>query len=109
MPRVLLGTLPESKSGYIASAECDSEPDEGITRTERGLIWLGNCDGYKQCVREQSQAYLFPSIAHILLVFDSYIGMPWYFRPKRETLKVYRVERTVTQTIIEVDIHESQS
>lgn len=63
---------------------------------EDTLVWMGMSEGYCSVCTGKARAHHFkerPALADVARKWD---GMPWYYRLKPDTFKVYLVDRTQT-------------
>ena len=89
------------KTFYIASAECrEVKAFDGKILTQDGtVIWLGMSEGYASCGRGKGSAKRFESPDDIHA--KKWDGMPWWYRLKEGSLKIYKVVETKTCSLEE--------
>lgn len=83
----------ETKSYFIARARCYEvkAADGSVITAEDVEVTLAMDDGYPVCTRGKCGTYGFNTIAEAYEKWTKWDGMPWYFRLKPDSLRVYKV------------------
>ena len=96
-------TTKTEKTYYIASVECyEAKALSGDILTADGkIIWLGMSEGYHQCQINKTSAKHYETPSKAIKDAKHFDGMPWYYRLKQGTVKVYKVYHSIEETLIE--------
>jgi hypothetical protein len=83
---------------YIASALCFQTKafDGSIMTEENTMVWFCYSEGYQQCTTSKKQAHHFKCIEKIKDKVKTFDGMPWYYRLKPETLRIFKITESIT-------------
>jgi hypothetical protein len=95
---------------FTASAETFEVKafDGSILTTDSTIVWLAEESGYPTCSREPTRAKRFNCSADAIREQSSkWDGMPWYFRLKPGSLRIYAVAETVTTQIVSKEVQSN--
>jgi hypothetical protein len=99
-------TKRKEEEYYIVSAKCREMKyfDGTIATKEDEVVWLGLSDGYPACGAKGS-ASRFKSLKDATnLKVANWDGMPWWYRLKPGTLKIYHVSKVVVEDYREEEV-----
>lgn len=68
--------------------------DGSVLTKDDTEVWIGETDGYPSAERSRSTAKRFKSEEAVRAAALLSDGMPWYFRFKEGTLKIFKVTET---------------
>jgi hypothetical protein len=94
--------LNKPKDYYVASVECgEMKAFNGKVMTEDGtVVWLAESEGYPQVSRSRRNAQRFDSPEEIKACAADYDGMPWYYRFKPGTLRIFKMEHRPVERVV---------
>ncbi len=89
---------------YIASVLLkEARAFDGTVMTKDNAIgWLGESDDWPQVYDTKSWAKKFQYPDEIIKRYKEWDGMPWFCKMKPDTLKIYKITTTYTETQEEI-------
>lgn len=93
---------------YIGSVRCQEVKSfaGSILTQDDAVVWLGESEGYPSAKINKFSAKRFDKPEAVKTYAVRADGMPWYYRFKEGSLRIYKVTRIVTETYDEVEVTE---